>query len=231
MAGPRLNLPFLNALDMFEATARRGSFADASEEWDVTPPAFSRMMARLKAHLHLLLMPRDPGGLRLTEDGAILHGTVSRGLATIATALQKIEEPRHGVEVVPISTGFTTHWPMPRMAHVKDRFPDAEWRFQLIMGALSGPVDDVDFGMRFRHGPDDRHDAADIMPEILVRVCPAGFAATEPLIKPAAGRGMGRADRRNAAGHADGAPALFRTVAALAGGWRCGQAASQPLQP
>lgn len=184
MASPRLNLPSLNALYTFEATARRGSFARASDELNVTPAAVSRMIARLEAHLNLPLMLREPGGLRLTEDGAILHRAVSRGLGAIAAALQEIEERRHGIEVVSISisTGFTTHWLMPRMARFNDRFPDVELRFQLIMGALSGPVDDVDFGMRFRHGPDERHDAAYIMPEILVPVCSAGFAATEPRI-------------------------------------------------
>ena len=182
MPGPRLILPSLNALFTFEAVGRRGNFARASDELNVTPAAVSRMMARLEAHLGLTLFLRESGGVRLTDDGETLFRATSRGLAGISEALAEIESRRRGIETVTISlsTGFTTHWLMPRMDRFKQAFPQVELRFQLIMGALAGPVSDVDFGMRFVEGEDDRHEAAFVVPEIMVPVCAPAFAAQNP---------------------------------------------------
>ncbi len=179
MQSPRLSLPSLNALYTFEAVGRCGSFARASEELNVTPAAVSRMIARLEDHLGLAVVQRAAGGIQLTRDGAILHRATLHGLNGIAAAIEEIESRRRGVDTVSVSlsTGFTTHWLMPRMNRFKERFPQVELRFQLIMGALSGPVSDVDFGMRFVDGADDRHEAAFVMPEILVPICSPGFAA------------------------------------------------------
>jgi LysR family glycine cleavage system transcriptional activator len=187
----RLILPSLNALYTFEAVARRGGFARASDELNVTPAAVSRMIGRLESHIGAQLFVRRPGGMTPTEDGAILAEAVGRGIKGIEAALREIETRRRGIETVAVSlsTGFTTHWLMPRMGLFKQRFPNVELRFHLIMGALSGPVDDVDFGMRFVDGADERHDTAPIMPEILLPICAPGYLAGDsdpPGLDPAA---------------------------------------------
>lgn len=181
MENLRAMLPSLNAVFTFDAVARRGSFAHASSDLNVTPAAVSRMIARLEAHLGTPLFTRHPGGVALTEAGRILADATTRGLTTIEAALRRIGEHRRGVETVTLSlsTGFTTHWLMPRMARFKDCFPTVELRFQLIMGAISGPVSDVDFGMRYIRGPDARHEAEFIMPELLIPVCSANYALHE----------------------------------------------------
>ncbi|WP_425105377.1 LysR family transcriptional regulator, partial [Ancylobacter sp.] len=127
------------------------------------------MMGRLEEHLGISLFERMPGGVTLTEAGRILYEAISRGFSGIEHALREIEDRKTGVETVTlsVSTGFTTHWIMPHMAEIKRAFPSLELRFQLIMSALSGPVTDVDLGMRFVDGPDERHEASYIMPEIL----------------------------------------------------------------
>ncbi len=91
--------------------------------------------------------------------------------------MREIEDRRTGIETVSlsVSTGFTTHWMMPRMAEFKREFPNVDLRFQLMMGALAGPVNDVDLGMRFVDGPDRHHEAAFVMPEILLPICSPGY--------------------------------------------------------
>ncbi len=184
----------MNGFFTFEAAARCGNFARAAEELNVTPAAVSRMMGRLEDHLGIILFDRTPGGVTLTEAGRILYEAVSRGFSGFEHALREIEDRKTGVQTVTlsVSTGFTTHWIMPHMAEIKRAFPSLELRFQLIMSALSGPVSDVDLGMRFVDGPDERHEASYIMPEILVPICSPGYrdrqqhspadAATESLI-------------------------------------------------
>ncbi len=175
----RLALPSMNGFFTFEAAARCGTFARAAAELNVTPAAVSRMIGRLEEHLGAPLFERLPGGVRPTADGQLLHEAISRGFAGIEAALREIEDRRAGVETVTlsVSTSFTTHWIMPHMAEIKRAFPALELRFQLIMTALSGPVGDVDLGMRFVEGPDARHEASYIMPEVLVPICSPGYRA------------------------------------------------------
>lgn len=176
----------MNALFTFEAAARSGSFSRASEELNVTPAAVSRMIARLEGHLGCGLFLRGPGGVTLSDDGQLLFDAVSRSFAGVDAALQEIERRKTGSQTVTISvsTGFTTHWMMPRMSAFKRAFPDVDLRFQLTMGPVSGPVNDVDFGWRFDEGNDTRHDAIFVMPELLIPICSPAYLvqAEETLI-------------------------------------------------
>lgn len=173
----RRSLPSMNALFTFEAAARCGNFSRAADELNVTPAAVSRMIGRLEEHLGTQLFSRLPSGAALTEPGKILFDSIAKGFSGIENALREIENRQTGVETVSlsVSTGFTTHWMMPRMGKFKAAFPGVDLRFQLIMGALAGSVSDVDLGMRFADGADDRHDAAFIMPEILLPICSPSY--------------------------------------------------------
>lgn len=177
MKSLRRTLPSMNGLFTFEAAARCGNFSRAAEELNVTPAAISRMIARLEAHLDTALFERGAAGVTLSEPGRILFNAIARGFSGIDNALREIEDRRAGVETVSlsVSTGFTTHWMMPRMAKFKRQFPVVDLRFQLIMGALSGPVEDVDLGMRFVSGSDDRHEAEFIMREALIPICSPAY--------------------------------------------------------
>ncbi|MCK0197146.1 LysR family transcriptional regulator [Ancylobacter sp. 6x-1] len=173
----RLGLPSMNGFFTFEAAARCGNFARAAAELNVTPAAVSRMVGRLEDHLDVVLFDRLHGGVALTDAGRILYEAIARGFSGIEHALQEIEDRRAGVETVTlsVSTGFTTHWMMPRMAEIKRVFPSLELRFQLVMGAVTGPVSDVDLGMRFVDGPDVRHEASYIMPEVLMPIASPAY--------------------------------------------------------
>ncbi|SHO66619.1 DNA-binding transcriptional regulator, LysR family [Pseudoxanthobacter soli DSM 19599] len=169
----------MNGLFTFEAAARCGSFSRAADELNVTPAAVSRMISRLEDHLDTVLFVRQPGGVVPTETGQLLFDAIARGFAGIESALREIEDRRTGMETVTlsVSTGFTTHWMMPRMADFKRVFPTVDLRFQLVMGALSGPVNDVDLGMRFVDGADERHEAVFVMPEMLLPICSPDYRA------------------------------------------------------
>lgn len=176
----------MNGLFTFEAAARCGSFSRAAEELNVTPAAVSRMVARLEEHLGIRLFDRVALGVALTASGRILFDAITSGFSGIDAALREIEDSRHGVETVTlsVSTGFTTHWMMPRMAQFKKTFPRVELRFELVMGAILGPVNDVDLGMRFTTGEaDDRHETSVIMPEIFVPICTPEYLATHDAAK------------------------------------------------
>ncbi|MBV2144943.1 LysR family transcriptional regulator [Falsochrobactrum sp. TDYN1] len=169
----RRTLPSMNGLFTLEAAARHGNFSKAAQELNVTPAAISRMIGRLEEHLDVQLFIRKTSGVTLTEYGKILHDAIERGFAGIEQALREINDRKQGVQTVTLSlsTGFTTHWVMPRMAAFKKTFPGVDLRFELIMGPLAGPVNDVDLGMRFVEGGDDNHEATFVMREVLVPIC------------------------------------------------------------
>lgn len=183
----RRQIPSLNALYAFEAAGRLLNFSRASEELNVTPAAVSRTMQRLEAFIGTPLFQRQGTGVSLSENGKLLHEATRRAVSQIESALVEIADRGKGADTVTlsVSTAFTTHWLMPRMTAFKAAFPQVDLRFQLLMGPLTGPVDDVDLGMRFLTGKGAGHRTFPIMPEVMVPMCsPAYREARDP-----AGRG------------------------------------------
>ncbi|HVZ44841.1 MAG TPA: LysR substrate-binding domain-containing protein [Ramlibacter sp.] len=174
----RRKLPSANALFAFEAAGRCGNFTKAALELYVTQPAVSRMLARMEDHIGVRLFERAGGRVMLTEDGQILHRRIAEGFRGIETALDEIEARRTGMETVTlsISTAFTTHWLMPRMADLQKAFPHVELRFKLVPAFLKGPVEDVDLGIRYlAQGDPGRDHSTFLMPELLMAVCSPAY--------------------------------------------------------
>jgi DNA-binding transcriptional LysR family regulator len=180
MPNLRRKLPSANALFVFEAAARCGNFTRAAQELYVSQPAVSRMLARMEDHIGVRLFERVRGGIELTEDGRILYRKISEGFSGIESAIREIEARATGVESVTlsVSTGFTTHWLMPRMSRLNQAFPSVDLRFQLISGRIGGPLVDVDLGMRFLHDEEIDENAVLVMPEMLVPLCNARYHET-----------------------------------------------------
>src|SRR5438045_2851121 len=156
-----------NALFVFDAAARTGSFTAAAAELNVTQPAVSRMLGRFEQYLGVRLFDRTAGGAVLTDEGEMLYLCVLEGFRTIETGLVEIDRRRRGTETVTlsVSSAFTTHWLMPRIDKLQRQFPTVDLRFQLISGPLRGPVDNVDLGMRFRDRYDPPRNGALVMME------------------------------------------------------------------
>ncbi|MGE7414654.1 LysR family transcriptional regulator [Methylobacterium tarhaniae] len=175
----RRMLPSNHALFVFEAVARNMSFTRAAAELNVTQPAVSKAMAQLERHIGVRLIDRSGDGIALTEDGTILYRRVADGFRGIEAALREIDIRRTGIDTVTLSlsSAFTTHWLMPRINTLQEAFPSVDFRFQLIPGALAGPVDAVDLGMRFVEGPDLDHEALFLMNEVMLPVCSPAYLA------------------------------------------------------
>ena len=182
-------LPSSNALFVFDAAARNGSFTAAAAELNVTQPAVSRMLARFEQYLGVRLFDRTAGGAILTEDGELLYRRVLDGFRSIESGLIEIERRRRGTETVTLSlsSAFTTHWLMPRIDKLQRSFPNVDLRFQLIAGSLRGPVENVDFGMRFRDQDDPDANGALVMKEVMLPICSPGYRDAEPLENPGEG--------------------------------------------
>jgi DNA-binding transcriptional LysR family regulator len=170
-----------NALFVFEAAARSGSFTRAADELNVTQPAVSRMLSRFESHLGLRLFERGGRGAVLTPEGEVLYRRVADGFRSIEAGLREVEQLRAGKETVTISvsSAFTTHWLMPRMDRFQRRFPAVDLRFQMIAGSLRGPVENVDLGMRFLDEDEIVPPGSLVVREIMLPVCSPGYRRSE----------------------------------------------------
>lgn len=77
----------LNLLRLFDAVFRAGSVSRAAEQLDLTQPAASQGLMRLRALLHDPLFTRAAGGVRPTPKAERLAQPVRSALATIEQAL------------------------------------------------------------------------------------------------------------------------------------------------
>lgn len=185
MEGLRRKLPSANALFVFEAAARHENFTRAAEELNVTQPAVSRTLAGLEQHLGARLFLRGKPGARLTEDGMLLKKVVESAFSQIDGVLDQLQERRTGKAQVTlsVSTAFTTHWLMPRIATFQKAFSDVDLRFQLIPGPVTGPTGGVDIAMRYG-GPSDSTGWF-VMREAYVPVCAPSYLDPPPEGGPA----------------------------------------------
>jgi DNA-binding transcriptional LysR family regulator len=173
----RRMLPSGNALFVFEAAARSGSFTAAAAELNVTQPAVSRMLARFEQYLGVRLFDRTATGAVLTEEGELLFRRIVDGFRSIETGLREIDKRRSGTETVTlsVSSAFTTHWLMPRIDKLHRQFPSVDLRFQLISGSLRGPVENVDLAMRFSNQDDPAPNGTLVMKEVMVPICSPAY--------------------------------------------------------
>jgi DNA-binding transcriptional LysR family regulator len=167
------------ALLIFEAAARLGSCSAAAREFNLTQPSVSRNIAELEDALDTVLFVRTATGLMPTADGEKLYRTLTETLHRIDDVLREMGQrsARKQVVELSLSTAFVTHWFVPRMREFHAAFPDVDLRFQLISGALRGPVGGVDLAMRRCAAGETDEWAWPFAPEIVLPVCSAGYLA------------------------------------------------------
>ncbi|WP_046114340.1 LysR family transcriptional regulator [Aquincola tertiaricarbonis] len=175
-----------NALRVFEVAARHLGFTPAAAELCVTQVAISRMVRRLEDDIGVPLFVRTGTRLQLTEEGLLLSAAVTTGFGQMEAALREIRRRRQARPVVTlsVSTGFASHWLMPRMAGFQQVLPAIDLRLVLSQAILQGSVEQVDLGMRL--DPTDRGLAQwPFCPELVLPLCsPACLAQSGPLEAP-----------------------------------------------
>lgn len=172
-------LPSPNAIFMFEAAARHLNFTVAAREFNVTQSAVSRMIARLERHLDARLFHRISTGIELTDDGRILLEAVSGSFQQIETALEDIRGRAGGAGTVTLSasSAFSMHWFMPRFDRFHESLPEIDLRFQLVRGEPTGPVENVDFAVRYNQPGNAELHSWPLMEEVVLPVCSPSYLA------------------------------------------------------
>ncbi len=127
---PRRELPPLNALRAFEATARLGSLVAAAEELCVTHGAVSRQVKLLEDWAGVALFERIGRRLKLTEAGRAYQAALGGALDTVAAASGRLRAVARGPLPLTVNAlpTFAMRWLLPRLARFQRLEPDIELR-------------------------------------------------------------------------------------------------------
>lgn len=164
-----------NSLRVFEVAARRLSFTAAARELRSTQSAVSQQVRGLEEQLGLALFERVYRGVKLTEAGHALFGSVQEGFATIERTLETLQR-QHRHPRVNILTDFSlaAYWLMPRLPLFRQRYPHIDVRLITNQGVLDWRDQEVDVAILFC----DERTLAEVpllFPEQVFPVCSRGF--------------------------------------------------------
>lgn len=179
-------LPPLNALRVFESSARNKSFAAAAEELFVTASAVSHQIKTLEEYLGLSLFSRSKRKVELTPAGEQYLTSVRHALDEIEMATHRLTAAQEtNVVQISVAPNFLTRWLMPRMARFQALYPDVELQINASMGLLDFNRTSTDMAVYFGSGEWDDIEVHFLRKVMLVPVCsPERLKGPYPLEKP-----------------------------------------------
>lgn len=125
------DLPPLNALKAFEASARLQSITLAAKELHVTHGAVSRQVKQLEEHLGIALLSKDGRGIKLTDAGTRLYKASNAAFSQINTSCVDIRRQTQRAPFVLACPGsLLARWLIPRLEQLQRDLPDL--RLQVI---------------------------------------------------------------------------------------------------
>jgi len=146
-------LPPLNALRVFDAAARHGSFNRASEELCVTPSAVSHQLKSLEEFLGVELFKREKRTISLTPAGERYLPSVQMALDEVEFATRKlITSPNSNVVNLSVAPAFLTRWLVPRIASFQTRHPEIELRIESSIDYIDFENSDTDMAVYYGKG-------------------------------------------------------------------------------
>lgn len=148
-------LPPLNALRVFEVTARAASFTEAAQELHLTHGAISRQIQRLEAALGQPLFRKEGQRMVATAHAKAFAREISAAFDHIGDAARRYGKAA-GSKVVRINAPatFAMRWLIPRLAEFQQRHPSIEVRVSTAFS--SDPMFKGSFDVAIRRAPGDQ---------------------------------------------------------------------------
>jgi LysR family glycine cleavage system transcriptional activator len=147
------NLPPLNALRAFEASARLGSMQRAAHELNVTPSAISQQVQNLEQWVGFPLLERRARQVQATAEGRAYLAAISAAFDQIAGATDELSAGRVPRSIcITCTPGFAVQWLVPRLQLFQDQHPDIDVRIDASTRLLDLKVEAVDLAVRHGNG-------------------------------------------------------------------------------
>ena len=132
------DLPPLNALRAFEATARLNSVSQAAGQLHVTHGAVSRQLKVLEEHLGVSLFVKEGRGLKLTDAGIRLRDASAEAFERLRTVCAELTQSTADAPfVLGCSGSLLARWFIPRLGRLNSDLPD----LRLHLSAGEGDLD------------------------------------------------------------------------------------------
>ena len=164
-------LPPLNTLRIFDAAARRVSFALAAEELHLTPSAISHGIRTLELWLGTELFRKEGRSLALTSEGESYARLVGQALEELAEATDRLPGRRAtGSLFVSSAPPFARRWLLPRLAGFTRQFPDISITIDTSDGPAS--LEEIDVAIRMSDTDKSGADWVRLVQEDLVPAAP-----------------------------------------------------------
>jgi LysR family glycine cleavage system transcriptional activator len=180
-------LPPLNWLRAFEASARHLSFTHAAAELNLTQAAISHQIKGLESQLGSALFRRLPRGLELTDTGAAYLPAVNEAIERLKAVTEEVfGQGQNRLLTIKINTVFFMRWLAPRMSEFRRLHPTINLRItsNVWMEHKEGAANS-DLEIRYGRGDWPSLKAVRLTYDELVPVCsPSYLEASTPLTCP-----------------------------------------------
>ena len=121
------NIPSLNWLRVFEASARTESFTRAGEYLNLSTPAVSQQVKALEAHFGEKLFERRARSVELTEAGHAFLPAVRQALQTVEESVQTLfGDGKENTLILQATMPFSNGWLAPRLPEFSRRNPNIQ---------------------------------------------------------------------------------------------------------
>jgi LysR family glycine cleavage system transcriptional activator len=165
-------LPPLNALKVFEASARQLSFTRAAEELFVTQAAVSHQIKALEEFIGIKLFMRKNRALLLTEEGQSYYLDIKDVFNNIQEATERLlARGEKGAITVSVQASFAIQWLVPRLKEFSLLYPDIDVRIKAVDKPDNLLTDDIDVAIYYGRGDWGDVHAVKLHQEYLIPVC------------------------------------------------------------
>lgn len=176
------NLPPLNSLKAFEATARLQSFTKAAEELNVTRAAVSQQVKSLEAYLDATLFERNGAQLNLTQAAHEYLPVVSHVFQSLSAATQHLFSRQQQAQLtLHVAHSFCSQWLMPRLADFHRQHPKISFKVSTTANAMPSNSDIADVEIINGYGEWQSQKAIQLTRENWIVVASPGFLHLNPV--------------------------------------------------
>ena len=172
------DLPPLNWLRAFEASARNLSFTGAARDLNMTQSAVSQQIKSLEAFMGRPLFHRHARALELTQTGQSYLPVVRDAFRTLAHGTRALTRSERNVLRVQSNLTFAIHWLAPRIASFRAAHPEVALYVTTELGEPRDIAAGVDVEIRYSLRPADQVYAEPLARDAYYPVCAPGYPVT-----------------------------------------------------
>lgn len=177
------DLPPLNWLRAFEASARNLSFTGAARDLNMTQSAVSQQIKSLEAFMGRPLFHRHARALELTQTGKSYLPVVRDAFRTLAHGTRALTRTESNVLNVQCNLTFALQWLAPRTAAFRRAHPDIVLNITTELWEPRDMAEGADVEIRYSLRPSDQ-----VYAELLARdhyypVCAPGYEVALATLK------------------------------------------------